>query len=407
MTTFDESKHARAQDGKFTHTPHAEGEGVTLAWQQPARDAPLPVQQGMFMRADTPRDVVVAQLTGDPEGPIGRHLWGHPALSVADLLTAMSGHHHTSRTTGLATQQLRGRLENPNLPANQVEELAASNMPPHLRLPALTHPNLPAHVADRLKHSPQLAVRQALANNPATNPTTLTEYLEDDAWGVRRAAAANPNLPQAHIPTTSGDTAHQLGVAANPNTPPQTLTQLDTTNVTIAEQVASNPNTPTATLTQLADHADAGVRTQVAANPNTPHATVDRLVSEGDAGLRRVAAGNPNLSEYALIQVARDHPVEALTHPNIGVGMALGVLFNDESTGGPAHRVSRVTRAAAHVTNPDVLDALGGATLQRTRRAVANNPNTPTATLQRLTRDTHQSVADAAMRTLTAKGPMR
>ena len=35
MTTFDESKHCRHQDGKFANKPHAESAGVTLAHSTP------------------------------------------------------------------------------------------------------------------------------------------------------------------------------------------------------------------------------------------------------------------------------------------------------------------------------------------------------------------------------------
>ena len=44
MTQFDESKHNRHSDGKFTHKPHAEAEGVTLTTSRPHPDTPATVE---------------------------------------------------------------------------------------------------------------------------------------------------------------------------------------------------------------------------------------------------------------------------------------------------------------------------------------------------------------------------
>jgi 3-methyladenine DNA glycosylase AlkC len=92
-------------------------------------------------------------------------------------------------------------------------------------------------------------------------PEILVEYLEkmsdDKSWGIRRWAAANPNIPLTTLEKLADDE-----------------------NETVRCACAQNPNTPVASLEKLADDEDGWVRWEIKHNPNTPQYIKDYLISK-------------------------------------------------------------------------------------------------------------------------------
>jgi hypothetical protein len=77
-------------------------------------------------------------------------------------------------------------------------------------------------------------------------------------------------------------------VAAHPNSPPDTLRQIDARHA-FPDCLARNPATPSDVLEHLADYPDRKVKHWVLLNPSTPAGLADRLSKEPDAWVQ--AAG--------------------------------------------------------------------------------------------------------------------
>jgi pentose-5-phosphate-3-epimerase len=92
----------------------------------------------------------------------------------------------------------------------------------------------------------------------------------------------------------SADPNARSGIASNPNTPIELLTQLsEDPEWHIRMSVARNPNTPKSILETLATDYNESVRTVVAKNPNTPIATLRYLMtSDEDSIVRKYAKKN-------------------------------------------------------------------------------------------------------------------
>ena len=77
--------------------------------------------------------------------------------------------------------------------------------------------------------TPDVVIRQSVANDPNTPPEVLTQLACDDDMVVRQSVASNPHTPPETLTKLSTDIDGWVrhGVAGNPSTPPETLVQLD------------------------------------------------------------------------------------------------------------------------------------------------------------------------------------
>ena len=315
MSTFDESKHRRHQDGRFANKPHSEAEGVSLA-ATPERGTPEWVSRvGNLMRPDTPHETLVAEL--NKPWP-ANEIWDHPTLTAQDFANKLKTDNYA-----LARAAYNQRMKDPNIDAETIAALAASKQPNEIRLTALTHPNLPDRVRRRVEASPVEAVRVALARNPATSSDTLYGYLQEGG-DVGFAAAQNPNLSATHIRDAFEggiDAETSRGLAANPQAPTDILDALAHRSEVFRSQVAANPSAPIPTLTRFAcDGADEVTQGQALGNPSTPATVVNEVVTglpPTSQALLRSAANHPGLTRENLAKVAAHHPWAALAHPNM------------------------------------------------------------------------------------------
>ena len=85
------------------------------------------------------------------------------------------------------------------------------------------------------------------------------------------AIAKNPNTPPAVLTLLAHHDSDevQIAVAANRQTPPETLRALSGSLVAL-RAVAGNPSAPGGVLDELSKHWDVDVRRKVALNPSTP-----------------------------------------------------------------------------------------------------------------------------------------
>lgn len=395
MAAFNEAKHQRDAVGRFTHKPHPETVGVFLgpktsddAWAQ---------AWGDLYRPDADRDTLRELLT-TPHTDVPDDLLTHQALTAFDLLDAIAVRDRTDPVHVQAHAELERRLRDPNVSGADLEQLAAAETPEKVRLLALEHPNLPAHVIEELAHTPNHHVRQALAKNPSTPSDVLYEYVKE-GWAISVDAAQNPNLSaidtQRAMRTHNPKVVH--GLALNPNTPGAVLgVWADTGDEVTVRGVAANPQTPSHVLAALSHSEDSHVVVAVAKNPSTPPEVLDRLGKEDVEGLgiRTYVASNPNVTAETLREVMFAGPREALTNPKMTAEMAREL----------AER-AQIWSLPSQIGKPGVLAAFADHPVKEVREGVAANQHAPVEVLQELATDETFTVRRLAKRTLYAHHP--
>lgn len=130
----------------------------------------------------------------------------------------------------------------------------------------------------------------------------MTAILFQESGSVSENVARHPNtnLKTFEILAASKDERVLLAIASNPNTPPTILSELSCISKELAIEVAYNSNTSLSTLISLSRESDAEIRDRVGSNPNTRAAVLYGLVDAGAFGAYRAIASNPNTPTEAL-----------------------------------------------------------------------------------------------------------
>ncbi|MCM0618042.1 hypothetical protein MOD31_18620 [Paenarthrobacter sp. TYUT067] len=291
-------------------------------------------------------------------------------------------------------------------------------------------------------------VRAAVARHHATPPSTLTRLAGDSHRAVQTSVLENPNSPSELaksiaesllLADTDEDLLEVLGlmkrwpdidvpprvvegaldrlsksrrrdpdmrlvVAGDERSGEKTLSRLGrSADDDIRREVASNPRTSDAVMEQLAGDPEPSVRASVAANPRAPATILERLSHDQELLVRAGAAGNPRLPQRILLallidsesrvrsvalknpaapeELVREAEAElALTRQRTGPDRAaLERMVADKSA------KVRTEVAFSPAADADLLRMLGGERPStQVHRAVAANPNTPSAVLRSL-----------------------
>lgn len=398
MAQFDETKHRRTQSGQFTFKPHEEADGVSLVanetrWEPPEDFHDAYARLGRLLRPDAPREELVDALhTSSPPD-----VWRHPNLTAVDVADA-------AKANGSIWKQVEylQRMRTTDVPAQDVAVLAVSSQPDWVRFPALAHPNLPDQVRKRVAASPNPKVREALADNPATDSDTLYGYLQEGG-SIGFNAARNPNLSEAHMRQALSegiDAETGRGLAGNVAAPADVLDALTYKGDAHSVAVALNPATSATTLVRLVRDEDWATRAAAVGNPNTPATTTNQIVEDTpntDGALLREAAKHPGLNRRHLPKAVTHNPRATFAHPNMDAKLAKQLLpkITDE--------YNPIPRPNSGVTS-EVLAVLATSPTPQHRERVANHPTTTNQTLQQLSRDDTNYVRDAASIQLVARG---
>jgi len=160
----------------------------------------------------------------------------------------------------------------------------------HIRLLVAENPNIPEDVLWDLAADENKGVKTSIAGNPSTPIDVLLELSEDADMDVRKyVARVSANADDWDWTDKDKNLRARVEVAANPNTPEDTLANLaQDTDIRVRGNVAANPNTPVDVLRDLAKDNEESIRGIVGSNSNTP----DDLLRE--------LAENPNTSKNAL-----------------------------------------------------------------------------------------------------------
>lgn len=146
----------------------------------------------------------------------------------------------------------------------------------------------------------------SLARNPNTDPQILDELSTSQSLSIKHVVASNPNTRPETIGklfASFGSDIH-LGIADNPNAPVQILIAMLTQGLEEGRDIllnvlARNPSLPEEALTLLRDYDSSEVRCAVASNPNTGLGDLLELALDSNRTVKKAAAANPKLVDLS------------------------------------------------------------------------------------------------------------
>ena len=192
-------------------------------------------------------------------------------------------------------------------------------------------PNCPPELLRKFARSPHPQLCVAAASNPAIDPETLTDMVDDPSW-VPDHEHDNDGLYFTdhddneyvddveslwHDPDSWHDENYvklKHEAASNPVCQPELLTRLATDNDTETRLAAArNLSCPPATLQTLAGDSDTRIMTTAAANPRHPPGSLERLAVSVNPAHRSGVASNPACPAHLLQRLAND-PLDQVRH---------------------------------------------------------------------------------------------
>jgi len=313
---------------------------------------------------DTPAETLCT-LARDEDWRVRQAVATNPALAVEEL-------GWLSRDADADVR--RAVVAHPRVSEEILEHLSRDEQP-DIRLQVAQHPRTPLSALGLLLADPDEPVRQAAQAHPQTPLSLIEQY--------RRAEAIDPDLPDEFLRRLAQQTLWSRALAAqNPATPLEVLRELTRDGEwSVRHAVAKNPALTAEMLASLAQDSDRDVRQAVAEHHRTPPAALAELLHDIDENVRLAALRNPNLAAEALERF-RAQLVLRASRSRFALNRAVA-LSRPEM---PPRELSKVRHWAA----PEWL----------VRYALAQNPQTPRAILERLAQDANRLVRAQAARRL-------
>ena len=208
-------------------------------------------------------------------------------------------------------------------PENAVSAAAAAN-------PAL--PTQAALAATAERHTSS-ATRAEIAKRGDCPPNILAQLFEDGRYAsaVLRAVAANPNTPTETLTAcaTNADTDVRVAVASNPACDQRHLTELATDNTpAVVVAVARRADCTAETLTTLAQHPEPSVRAAVAANAAVGQAKLEALGADPEPSVRAAVAARADCPAQTLAELTADTAPAVIAAVVANPAIALPALTN-------------------------------------------------------------------------------
>jgi hypothetical protein len=151
-------------------------------------------------------------------------------------------------------------------------------------------------------------VLSALASNPSTPVQTLTLLAESGSGRPtpRGALAENPKTPEHALGNVTAGATETVreAVAGRADLPDTLAHQLLEDSTRVRRALAANPQVPASVLRSLAVDTDDSIRANVAANPSAPFEILAQLASDDIAWVRDSIMENPSATDEAKTQVA-------------------------------------------------------------------------------------------------------
>ncbi|MEO7002827.1 MAG: hypothetical protein ABI068_13495, partial [Ktedonobacterales bacterium] len=234
-------------------------------------------------------------------------------------------------------------------------------------------------------------IRVGLALCPDTPVSILCDLATRKYKGwreIRKRLALHPHMPPDILAMLANNCAGSTdrALAYNPHTPPPTLEKLAiSSEATVRRAAARNVHTSSAMLEKLAHDREEIVRVAVATQRYTPAATLYLLAQDESPQVRMAVARNYHAPDNArdLLQRDADPKVRAALirrKPHLPL---LSPLLARADAGD----MEAILALACHpYAPPDRLDLGYYESFDAIRLAIASNPRTPAAVLERLAR---------------------
>lgn len=277
---------------------------------------------------------------------------------------------------------------------------------------ASTYPDLPSPLRQKLEKmvvNPDPEIRIKLAADPKTPPQILSQLAHDLDIEVRLALVNNPQIPGRILGEFIGQ---ELG------DPPTQHSELQSSSLVgdifkyskedwVQMEIAKHPNTPRRLLKRLATHSDPMTRKTVAENPHTPPECLLNLAQDKNEPLWLTVYQNPHAPfralEVGLLKMSENLDSQYQLRDFWAIARRYVTRFPEglplvfKSCLKP--KVATILRLLA-LCYPDISATdLGNfplAPIWIERYCLAQHPNTPTPTLERLAQDGNRIVRAAA-----------
>ena len=310
-------------------------------------------------------------------------------------------------------------LDNRNLPSNVMLELACdSSVSVRCKLAKKNqyrNQQTPGEILEMLADDESEKVRELVAENPNTPVGGLVKLANDSSQNVKKKLVGNSKTPvdilerlgleeeifdvrNANTPSNVLEKAVRKywnlrntnsslsNLLKNPvkgsQMPPSILNELELSrhkSYEIRKLVASHPNTPSHTLERLCKDDTSHIRTKVAENPNTSNQTLEKLYQDSEYFVRAGVAKNPNTPPHLLEKIAR---YEDPNEKNRSYSIDKLKTYHKDRT-----YYTVISPIAKREDTPAAaLEFLANSPEVKIRRIVAENPNTPSTTLENLAR---------------------
>ncbi len=219
---------------------------------------------------------------------------------------------------GLNEFALSLALSHPNCPNDVLERLGADE-DWKLRQCVAQHPKATSALLERLGTDGDYDVRTAVASHIATPRSTVLSLSRDDQGAVRKAVAGRGDLEPDVIETLAWDeddevlsalgqpsSLRELAQAGQPLEPSALARLLEIGTPLALRLCAGNAAVDGATLRELCSSSDWQVRQTVARQAACDDETLELLCADTDADVRRAVAGNPSTAADLLTRLLRD-----------------------------------------------------------------------------------------------------
>ena len=239
---------------------------------------------------------------------------------------------------------------------------AVMNRPPSnaradlaLKLAALSNPNCPTAVFERVSDDPDPALRALALSTPRGGRLLLARLTADPDPVVRAEAAKSSRCSPKMITRFASDPAYRVRVEAalHPNCAPRVLARLaEDANPGVRCTAAAHHLCPAEVLARLAEDANDSVRGSVASNVHTPKSVLERLACDPDPSMRSLVALNTSCPPRTAKALSRD--VDGHVRDNnkiLGAGLTMRVFTRVLARFGDRAETVRMLRAQREASN--------------------------------------------------------
>lgn len=189
--------------------------------------------------------------------------------------------------------------ENPQLASEYINELANTPVQTYALKNKSADPNMLREKAS----SDDEAVRAAVAENPNTPPDILEHLAKDKSNNVLKALAKNPSISRNMMEDLSNYSGLHSDMLENPAVTPEIMRKISAgknRDCDFNKKYMSNPCLSIDEILYNVNNPDECVRMGLAANPNTPPEAVAALSEDKNPLVKNAAYKHPNLPQEKL-----------------------------------------------------------------------------------------------------------